>query len=285
MHLRPYHETPETLTLLVGDSHLNSVLRRKLERGLGRGARLVTPGATRPGEDRSYCSSSDWPGAWFKQNSLVQMVPELLGERRYKNLIIMAPTNDISNLDEITSQVEREHLAVLSARNTMYVAEQALEKFSYLEEVVIMEQAARVDGLAELSKLSTIKLRELAQSSPLAGRIRIGSNQVELCSSDQQKMAIFGSPSSRKVDGVHMRGEDGKKFLTKTFTEAAKCAGLADKDSRMGGGRKAAGGMEGQEQELSWAQVARGPHPAPEMEGQHQSRGEVRNNRYHILGN
>ena len=285
MHRRPHHETPKTLTLLVGDSHLNSVLRRKLERGLGRGTRLVTPGATRPGEDRSYCSSSDWPGAWFKQNSLVQMVPELLGERRYKNLIMMAPTNDISNLDEISSQTERESLAILSARNTIYVAEQALEKFTYLEEVLIMEHPVRLDGLAEMSKLSTIKMRELAQSSPLAGRIRIGSNQVAVCTSDQQKKDVFGSPSSRQADGVHMRGKDGKKFLTNTFIKAAKFAGLADKDSRMGGRRKAAGWLEGKEQELSWAQVARGPHPTPEMDGQQQIRGEVRNNRYYILGN
>ena len=272
------------LTLLVGDSHLGSVKRHQLERGLGRGTRLVTPGSTRPAEDRAYCSSADWPGAWFKENTLVRMVPELLGERKYKNMIMMAPTNDISNLGSISNQEERVQLAILSARNTIYVAEQALEKFSYLEEVLIMEQPTRVDDLADLSRLSTVKLRELAHTSPLAGRIRIGSNQSELCTTDEQKTAIFGAPSSHKVDGVHMRGEDGKKFLTKTFVEAAKCAGLADKDSRLGGRRLAAEGLE--RQEYSWAQVVRGPLPASEVDGQlQQGWGELSNNRYYTLGN
>ena len=123
-HIRNIHsqlQNPVNFTLLVGDSHLGSVNRRQLERGLGRGARLVTPGATRPGEDRAYCSSADWPGIRFKENTLVQMVPELLGERMYSKMIMMAPTNDISNLVSISSQEEREHLAILSARNTIYV--------------------------------------------------------------------------------------------------------------------------------------------------------------------
>ena len=315
---------PVNFTLLVGDSHLNSVNRRQLERGLGRGARLVTPGATRPGEDRAYCSSADWPGIRFKENTLVQMVPELLGERMYSKMIMMAPTNDISNLVSISSQEEREHLAILSARNTIYVAEQALKKSNYLQEVLIMEQPARVDNLAGMSNLSTTKLRELALTSLLAGRIRIGSNQSELCTTDEQKAAIFDAPSSHKADGVHMRGEDGKKFLTKTFVEAAKYSGMADKDTRLGGERPSAGGLEGQEhswarvvsgpnpttemdgQEPNWARAARGPSPTTEMDGQkhnwarvvrgpsptaemdgqqQQGRGELSNNRYFTLGN
>ena len=51
----------------------------------------------------------------------------MLGERKYKNLIMIAPTNDISNLREVRDRKERERLAVLSARNTLRVAEKALE--------------------------------------------------------------------------------------------------------------------------------------------------------------
>ena len=247
IHERPHHRSEEvSFTLLVGDSHIGSIRRRKVEKAMGRGARLVTPGATRPGEDRSYCSSADWPEAWYKQNSLVQMVPELLGERRYQNLIIMAPCNDISNLVNIKSQQERENLASLSARNTVYVAEQALEKFPSLNEVLIMEQPVRVDELADLSKLSISKLKEFARSSPLAGRIRIGYNQAELCKTKKQKKAVFGLPSSPKVDGVHMRGEDGQFFLTDAIVKAVRCAGLGDRDIRLGGRLRADGGLDDQ---------------------------------------
>ena len=247
MHQRPHHISGKvSFTLLVGDSHLGAIKRRNIEKAMGRGARLVTPGATRPGEDRSYCSSADWPDAWFKQNSLVQMVPELLGERNYQNLIMMAPSNDISNLVNIKSQQEREDLSSLSARNTVYVAEQAMERFPSLKEVLIMEQPVRVDGLAELSKLSNTKLKEFARSSPLAGRIRIGYNQAELCTTEDQKKAVFGLPSSPKVDGVHMRGEDGRMFLTDAIVKAVRCAGLADRDSRLGGRSLAAGRLDDQ---------------------------------------
>ena len=287
LHLRPHHvDRGVTLTLLVGDSHLGSVRRSKVEKAMGKGARLVTPGATRPGEDRAYCSSSDWPEAKFPQNTLVQMVPELLGERRYENLILMAPTNDISNLKTIKSQEEREHLARLSAMNTVYVAEQAMEKFPSLKEVLIMEHPVRVDNLAELSNLSNRKLRECARTSPLAGRMRIGSNQAESCNTEEQRKAVFGPAASSKSDGIHMRGEDGKKFMTNTFVLAVKHAGLADRDNRLGGGGQISRGLEGQEQEPTWAQVVRRPQSAAEVDGQQlQSLGDVRNNQFYTLGN
>ena len=91
-HVRNMHgglkpsSTP--LTLLVGDSHLNSLNLRQVEEALGRRARLITPGAARPQEDRAYCSSPDWPGARYPQNSLQPIVPEQLGERKYSNLIL-----------------------------------------------------------------------------------------------------------------------------------------------------------------------------------------------------
>ena len=48
-HVRNIHNTRHLpgsapLTLLVGDSHLSSLNVREVEKGLGRGARLVTPG-------------------------------------------------------------------------------------------------------------------------------------------------------------------------------------------------------------------------------------------------
>ena len=285
-HVRNFHTHPEasssrvTLTLLVGDSHLSSVCRSEVERGLGRGARLVTPGASRPREDRAYCSTPDWPGAWFKQNSLQQMVPELLGERKYANLIMMAPTNDISNLREVGSRNEREALAIQSARNTLMVAEEALKS---VKEVLIMEQPTRADELTELSEFSVSKLREFAASSRLAGRIRVGSNRSDCCTTEVQKTSVFGKLSSSKVDGIHMRGEDGRKFLTETLVEAVMVAGLADRDSRMGGARQPARGLESQEQ--GWSRVVGGPRPAARVEDQRTSWADVASNKFHTLSN
>ena len=285
-HVRNFHTHPDassspvTFTLLVGDSHLTSVSRREVERGLGRGARLVTPGASRPKEDRAYCSTPDWPRAWFKQNSLKQMVPELLGERKYSNMILIAPTNDISNLRGVVSRKERQDLAIQSAKNTLSVAEEALKS---VQEVLIMEQPTRVDELAELSEFSASKLREFARGSRLAGRIKIGSNRSDCCTSEDQKTSVFGELSSSKVDGIHMRGKEGRSFLTETLVEAAKVAGLTDRDSRMGGRRQHARGLERQEQ--GWSRLAGGPRPAARVEDQRRSWADVASNRFHKLSN
>ena len=280
MHNQSHPSTAVPLTLLVGDSHLSSLNVREVEKGLGRKARLVTPGATRPREDRAYCSTPEWLGARYPQNSLQKMVPELLGERKYTNLILIAPTNDITNLREVQTRQERERLATLSAKNTIKVAEEALKS---VEEVLIMEQPARVDDMSSLSELSKKKLREFAQSCPLAGRIRIGSSRPDILNCEERKIEVFGKPSDRRVDGIHMRGKNGKQFLLDTFLEAIKMSGLADRDTRRGGISQPSQGMDRQEQ--GWTRVERGPRPAPRTEGQRTSWADVSRNQFHTLSN
>ena len=283
-HIRNIHRSPQLsskpLTLLVGDSHLGSVNGREVEKVLGRGSMLVTPGASRPREDRAYCSTPEWPGARYPNNSLQQMVPELLGERKYANMIMLAPTNDITNLKEVQGKEERERLAIESAKNTLRIAEKALES---VDQVLIMEQPVRVDSLAKLSEFSKSKLREFARSCPLAGRIRIGSSRPDILNSDEKKAEVFGKPSDRKADGIHMRGWKGKEFLTETLKEAIRHAGLVDRDSRMGGATESAQRLE--HQELGWTRVGRGARLAPRMDSQTTSWAGVASNRYSSLSN
>ena len=282
-HIRNMHTNPQMsgppMTLLVGDSHLNSLNLPLIERGLGRGARLFAPGATRPREDRAYCSTPDWPGARYPQNSQQQMVPELLGERKYTNLIVMAPTSDITNLKDIKSKHERERLAAQSAKNTVRLAEQALNS---VNEVLIMEQPVRVDMMADLSHYSKTKLREFVQASQLASKIKIGSSRPDILTSEAKKAEVFGKPSDRKADGIHMRGVKGKQFLSETFIEAVKFTGLADRDSRLGRGSQSAQGLDGQEQ--GWTRVVGGPRPSLRMEA-HRSWADVANNQFNSLLN
>ena len=247
---------------------------------LGRGPRLIAPGAIRPREDRAYCSTPDWPGARYPQNSLQQIVPELLGERKYTNLILIAPTNDISNLKQVKGKQEREKLAIQSAKNTVEIAERALKS---VEKVLIMEQPIRLDEMAKMSEFSKSKLREFVKSSPMAGRIKIGSSRPDILSTEEKKVEVFGRLSDHKVDGIHMRGERGKSFLTETIKEAVKFAGLADKDTRMGREWQSAQRMERQEQ--GWTRVERGPRPAPRMEEQRRTWADVATNSFHSLSN
>ena len=248
--------------------------------GPGQGGQAGHPGATRPAEDRAYCSTPEWPEARYLQNSLKQIVPELLGERRYSSLIMMAPSNDISNLREVESRQERERFATLSAKNTVKVAEEALKS---VEKVLIMEHPTRVDDMSELSKFCKAKLREFARSSPLAGRLRIGTTRPDILNSERRKIEVFGKPGDRRVDGIHMRGKNGKQFLLDTFLESLKMSGLADRDTRMGSRRQSPQGLEGQEQ--GWTRVERGPRPVPRLEGQRSSWTDVASNQFHSLSN
>ena len=273
-HIRNIHtwtqQNKAPATLLVGDSHTSSIDLREVEQCLGRRARLFMPGAARPREDRAYCSTPDWTGARYPENSLQQMVPELLGERSYTNLIMLAPTNDISNLRDMGSRQEQERLAVQSARNTVNIAEKALKS---VEKVLIMEQPARVDKMADLSELSRKKLREFVESCPLAGRIKIGSNRADIVANPEKRLEVFGKPDERKADGIHMRGLGGKKFLTETIKEALQCSGLADKDTRVEKRREADSRMVGQEQ--GWSRLEGPARPASRMEGQEQGWSRV----------
>ena len=205
------------------------------------------PGAARPREDRAYCSPPDWTGARYPENSLKQMVPELLGERSYTNLIMLAPTNDISNLQEVESRNEQERLAVQSARNTV--------------------------NMADLSDFSRKKLREFVENCPLAGRIKIGSNRADIVANQEKRSEVFGKPNECKADTIHMRGLGGKKFMTETIKEALHCSGLADKDTRVEKQREYASRMAGQE--LGWSRVEGQARPASRMEGQEQGWSRV----------
>ena len=94
---------------------------------------------------------------------------------------------------------------------------------------------------------------------------------------------MFGKPSDRKADGIHMRGLKGRQFLSETFIEAVKFTGLADRDSRLGRGSQSSRGMEVQEQ--GWTRVEVGPRPAPRLEGQRSSWADVASNQFHTLSN
>ena len=140
-----------------------------------------------------------------------------------------------------------------------------------------------MDSLAKLSEFSKSKLRELARSCPLAGRIKIGSSRPDILNSEEKKTEVFGKPSDRKADSIHMRGWKGKEFLTETLKEAIRHAGLTDRDSRMGGARESARRMK--HQELGWTRVGRGARLAPRMDSQTTSWAGVASNRYSSLSN
>ena len=125
--------------------------------------------------------------------------------------------------------------------------------------------------MSDLSEFSKEKLREFVASCPKAGSIKIGSSQTHIVASKENRAEVFGKPTKRKADDIHMRGVGGKKFLTETINEALQYSGLGDNDMRLGKERKSGG---------TGAGVEGGARPSPRLEEQRSSWAEVANNCY-----
>ena len=127
---------------LVGDSHLNTLNNREVEKATK--GRLFCPGFVRPKEGRAYCSTKDWPNAKFPDNSHTEIIPKILSDRKYEGGIVLCPTNDITNTKTFP-QAQQYTMAERSAKNMVSIAEKALRDNKTLMKIVLMEYPTRAD--------------------------------------------------------------------------------------------------------------------------------------------
>ena len=221
-HIAVQHPTRDW-TLLVGDSHVKSVNSRHIERRL-KGNRLRNPAASSPREGSAYTTSKNWPGAQFPDSNLAERVPKLLSERPYKNIIVLTPSNNIKNIENLEAE-EQKKFAFKTAADTVTIVEKAIANSEYLEKAVIVELPPRADSkrLQELTEFTNFTLRSLVENSKLNKQITIASLDPIY---EYSEYDIFGSPSARQNDGIHMRGKFGKKAYTESILTALMSAGL-----------------------------------------------------------
>ena len=226
---------------MVGDSTMNTVNGRVVERALGGGG-LVTgrsaessgrrsPRAGHPG--RAYNSAPNWPGSVFPQSSFKDVVPRLLARGKYRNLVLQSPTSDITNLWGVPQEHLHQGYVVQSARNMVATAERALAHTPALRKVVILDMLPREDHLLLASHAAyyNSSLRELVAASPLHSQIHVCSHSSLAPSTEAKKVAIFG-PDSRS-DGIHLKGAEGAKRHTSSVVAALQSAGLAPPSSQL----------------------------------------------------
>ena len=212
-------------TLLVGDSHVKSVKARAVEKALNQKEnRLRNPAFAKPKEGSAYTTTRHWPNAKYPENNLEDMLPKLLKERPYKNAIVLTPSNNITNVKEMPKE-EQNQLAVHTALETLNIVEKALEEFPNLEKAVIVELPPRADNqrLSELVEFANFVLKSSVANSKYRNQISIASLEPLY---DQSEYAIFGSSSSPKSDGIHMRGNRGRRLYTDCILNAIKSADL-----------------------------------------------------------
>ena len=120
---------------------------------------------------------------------------------------------------------EQNQLAVETALETLSIVEKALKDFPTLKKAVIVELPPRADShrLSELVELANFVLKSSVEKSKYRNQISIASLDPLY---DHSEYAIFGSPSSPKSDGIHMRGNRGSRLYTDCILNAVKSAGL-----------------------------------------------------------
>ena len=222
IHISDKHNT-HNWALLVGDSHVKTVKSRHIERKL-KGNKLRNPAASSPRDGSAYTTTRDWPNAHFPNSNLAERVPELLNERSYESLIVLTPSNNIKNVENLGWE-DQNRLAIKTSTDTVSIVEKALEQNNSLKKAVIVELPPRADSmrLQELTEFANFTLRNTIEKS-------IYKSQITFASLDSLNLYtekdIFGSPSSRKNDGIHMRGRLGATAYTECIVRALKAAGL-----------------------------------------------------------
>ena len=207
----------------MGDSHVKTVKSRHIERKL-KGNKLRNPAASSPREGAAYTTTRDWPNAHFPNSNLAERVPELLNERSYESLIVLTPSNNIKNVENLDWEVQN-RLAIKTSTDTVSIVEKALEQNNTLKKAVVVELPPRADSmrLQELTEFANFTLRNTIEKS-------IYKSQITLARLDSlyqyAEKDIFGSPSSRKNDGIHMRGRLGATAYTECIMTALKSADL-----------------------------------------------------------
>ena len=123
-------------TLLVADSHLRSINHKLVEQELG--GQLFF--------GKAY-NSGEWPRSKFPQKSQQKVVPVLIKQRPYSDLILQLSCNDITNLDHITDSELRYHMARKSTKQTVDIAVKALKNNTNLRNVLILPRSPRSDSV------------------------------------------------------------------------------------------------------------------------------------------
>ena len=124
----------------------------------------------------------------------------------------MTPSNNIKNLENY-DRLRQSELAVKTALDTVSIVQKALVQFSSLEKAVLVELPPRADSgrLSELTELSNSALREAVRKSACRRMITVASLDKLY---QYSNLDIFGSHSSPRYDGIHLRGKLGPKVFT-----------------------------------------------------------------------
>ena len=213
-------EEVEVKVLYVADSIGSHCDFQSIEKATG--VEIVTK--------RAYSSVEDMRAIWPERN-FRDVVPVQLAEGNYNQLVMQAPSVDITNLKRVGNKTSKQYQkgeASTSSFNTIKTAEKALQKFPNLKGVLIVERAPRHDNMREISQFSNQELHRHLKHSLYKDKIKIGLHTLDF--EGEEKDSVYGSnKTNTKPDGYHLRGPNGKNSFTKSLLNIFNKAGLNKK--------------------------------------------------------
>ena len=126
-----FFENKKKKVLVTGDSHLKMISFENLQRHTGHNITKIP----------SYCSRSDWPGAFYPKSSLVSALKDNVDDS-ITHVIMTAPISDLTNVRDC-ERGTRSIFADLSAKSIISTAEWALINYPALQHVYILEHLPR----------------------------------------------------------------------------------------------------------------------------------------------
>ena len=180
------------------------------------------------------------PEAHLPNKNFLDVLDNELANEAFKVLVIGGGSADITNINtQINPEENIESMreeASKSAKELFCLAESALANFPSLQKVVLMKRTPRYDPI-EVDPLGLKpQLSSLADSvsfgywceSKYRDKIILGGHTIP--HGDFQHKQVFGVPGSNGYDGLHMKGPDGKQFLTQSILKVLVKANLAEQN-------------------------------------------------------
>ena len=104
---------------------MRSVDSRKIERKLIDN-RLRNPASAKPKKGCAYTTTRFTQNAIYPESNLKDRLPEMLSERPYKNIIVLTPSNNITNIQNMPTN-EQNQLALETPLETIAIVKESLE--------------------------------------------------------------------------------------------------------------------------------------------------------------
>ena len=204
--------------LYVGDSIAHNVPKKHLEDKTG----------TRMVAKKAYSSTYDKEAKWPAKN-VNDVTREALSkahsDNKYENVILSAPTVDITNLDTSKTKPSDnieifKQDVLISCKNMFTAAQKALNAHKQIKKAILIEHPDRFDTedkdplsiKAELVRYANRLYQQLWFESNLKHRIILGQHRLQCL--EKTRLERFTDRRSHRYDGVHMYGESGRRAYT-----------------------------------------------------------------------